>query len=525
MTASVPVPQLIEGLRDPNAYRHQVAEVLFRQTHISLLFFADNRVYKVKKPVDLGFLDFSTLERRHFFCEEEVRLNRRLAPHVYLGVVPIVTAPGGGLRVGGDGEPVEWAVEMVRLPEHRMLGELLERGEIDNEQMNDAAALLADFHGACPSGPGVDEHAAPEALAANEEENFTQLRDFVPGALSIPQFELLRTRRLGWIEAHRGLLEARAREGHVREGHGDLHAGNICFTDDGIVAYDCIEFSRRFRCNDVAADLAFLTMDLDYCTYPAFSRYLAHRYASVAEDQGLAQIEPFYKGYRAIVRSKIAALTSRDASLGEQRRAALLREAMRYAQLAVGYELPPALFLMCGLPACGKSWLAKRLSGALRAVVLQSDTRRKVLARMHPTERVHEDYETGLYSPAMKERTYASLLENAFETLATGRSVIVDATFSKRDYRAPFLERAAGAGHPCYVVHVETPEAVALERLEQRALDPSATSDADAEVFRRTHKSFERPDEAPQVAHVSGDGVPEEQVSRVLDRMLAAQPG
>jgi predicted kinase len=180
---------------------------------------------------------------------------------------------------------------------------------------------------------------------------------------------------------------------------------------------------------------------------------------------------------------------------------------------------------MCGLPAAGKSWLAIRLSDALRAVVLQSDTRRKVLARMRPTERVHEDYENGIYSPAMKERTYASLLENALETLDSGRPVIVDATFSKAAYRAPFLAAATSAGLPCYVVHVEAPESVILDRLEQRALDPHAISDADMDVFERLNKSFEAPDEAPLVAPVSGAGTPEEQASLVLDRMIEAQSG
>ena len=541
-TPPVACADLIRELRRPSAYAHDVREVGFRQTHISLLFFAGERVYKVKKPVDLGFLDFTSLERRRHFCEEEVRLNRRLAPQVYLGVVPITEAPTG-LVVDGEGEILEWAVEMVRLPEHRMLASLLEEGVIDNGQMNAMAALLQRFHAAAPTGAGVDEYGSPESIRANVEENFEQLQPFVAhseasGVVSPAQHAFLRKRALTFLEAHRDLLERRVRAQRIREGHGDLHAGNICLLTDQssaspgtreehntIVAYDCIEFSRRFRCGDVALDLAFLAMDLDLRGYPGFASYLTHRYALLADDLDLALLLDFYKGYRALVRAKVAALSAGQpgAQREDAENAALRHEGMRYVQLALGYELPPVMVLMCGLPACGKSWLAQRLATSLRAVLLQSDVRRKVLCGVTPTTSASAPLNQGLYSPGRKSLTYRSLLGDAVRTLQSGRSVIVDATCSKRAYRAPFLDAAARLDVPCVLVHVKASESTTRARLEARATDASTVSDADWEVFLGQRADFEDPSEVParSLLELESPAVPEEQISGVLDRLLA----
>ena len=524
---------LSEELRRPEAYGPGVAEVGFLQTHVSWLFFAGERVYKVKKPVDLGFLDFTTLDRRRFFCSEEVRLNRRLAPDAYLGVVPIRRGPDGRLRVDGGSEPVagevvEWAVEMVRLPEAGMLANLLASGVIDNQMTNDLVALLSAFHREAATGEGIDDHGGPETVRRNLEENFRQTRAFVddPGALTAAQHAFLEARGGGFLDANEGLLERRVQEGRIREGHGDLHAGNICFTDAGIVAYDCIEFEPRFRCGDVANDLAFLAMDLDQRGYPAFATWIVKRYATVTDDAELRGLVGFYKTYRAVVRGKVTALAALDPGIDADARAGLRRESMRYFQLACSYELPPALVLMCGLPASGKSWLAERLARTLRAVHVASDVRRKVLAGMAARARAREGWGEGLYAPELKDATYRSLLEGAIDDLTDGHSVLVDATFAARAHRRAFVDAAARLGLPYYVVHVTASEERTRERLAQRAAEGRSASDADLAVWLRAREAFEAPDEVPEghlVAVASGEGVPEDESALLVDRRIARE--
>jgi len=535
-------PEDVDLLRRPEAYAAgAAAPVEHLATHISWLFFVGERVYKVKQPVDFGFLDYTTPEARRHFCEEEVRLNRRLAPDTYLGVVPIARLADGSLRVGSigdepapEGQVVDWAVEMLRLPEERMLARLLERGEIDNAMMNELAELVVRFHAGAATGEGVDEHGALAAIRANVEENYAQLLPYrgelgslttegKPAVISLIQHDFLRGRREAFLADEAELLERRVREGHVREGHGDLHAGNLCFKPEGIVAYDCIEFSRRFRCGDVAADLAFLTMDIDLRGFPSFARYLARQYARLALDPELGVVEPFYRGYRAVVRGKVTAFAAAAAS-DPARRDELARESMRYLQLATAYELQPALVLMCGLPASGKSWLARRLARPLRAICLRSDARRKLLAGLPVGGHAPKGYGEGLYSEESRARTYRALLGDAIEMLEAGHSVVVDATFARRAERARFVDAAERMDLPYYVLHVTASEETTRRRLAERAADPSNISDADFSVYERAKESFEAPEEVPG-GHVleleSGDRPPELASGALLDRMIA----
>jgi hypothetical protein len=526
----VDVAELERALRRPEAWGARVDLVDVLETHISLLFFAGQRVYKVKKPVDYGFLDFTTLERRKHYCEEEVRLNARLAEGVYLRVAPLFLGADGlpGLeRPDAAAAPVEYAVEMRRLPAEGMLDRLLAEGQVDNAQMNALAEKLGAFHAAAATGPGVDQHGAPEAVAFNVIENFDQTRaNAGPAAelqtVSLELHRFLEARARAFLEERRPLLEQRVRDGRIREGHGDLHAGNVCYLPRGVVVYDCLEFAERFRCGDVACDLAFLTMDLDHGGYRAFARYLTRRYGEHSGDDRLGELMPFYSAYRAIVRAKVAGLRAAG-STGAVREDAR-REAQGYFHLAASYELPPALILMCGLPAAGKTWDARAVARPFEAVVESSDIRRKLLAGLpidaHPPS---SGYDAGLYAPEMKDRVYADLLERAGQSLERGRTVVVDATFPSAARRAPFLELADRRGAPLVLVFPSVDEQETRRRMEARAADEDEASDADLAVWQRAREVFEPPDELPpgrRIDHASGVEPDLDLAGRVIDALV-----
>lgn len=521
---------LLSELTRPAAYPRTVERVEARRTLVSLLFFAGDRVYKLKQAVDLGFVDATTLEKRRDLCVEELRLNAPLAPGVHLGVVPVRRGADGHLVLGGAdaGEIVEYAVEMVRLPAELMLARRLEFGVIDNAQLNALVELLVRFHGAAATGPGVDEFGTPAGLEVSLEENFDQLAPFVqlagaPAAvLSRSQHVFLRRRARGFLVRERGNLLARVAAGRIREGHGDLHAENVCVLPQGFVLYDRIEFNRRFRCLDVANDLAFLAMDLDARGYPGFAGYLAHRYAERTHDPGFEPWLAFYKGYRALVRAKVAALSAQASEFGAGAREELRRAAMRYVQLALGYELGPTLVLLAGLPASGKTFLAPHLARALRAPVFHSDERRKRLAGIALATPARADWGQGLYTPAARRDTYRSLLDDTVQALRAGRSAVVDASFAQREFRRPFVDAAVRLGLPYVLVHLRASEPVVRARLAARAGHDA--SDADFETYVQARTAFESPDELPGdhvLALDTDTGAPEDHAVRVFDRLVA----
>lgn len=524
---------IVRALLRPEAYRDAVERPLDRvehlETHISHLFFAGRRVFKVKKDLRLEFLDYGTLDRRRHFCEEEVRLNRRLAPRVYLGTVPIVPSGEGAVRVDGDGDPVEWAVEMVRLPAERMLERLLDDGGFDEHRLRALVGVLVRFHAEAETGDGVDEHGTPDAVSGkvlgNLEEAETHVED---GVLSRTLHRFLDEAARSFLGRHRGLLERRVEERRIREGHGDLHASNVCFppdelAEDGVAIYDCIEFDRALRCGDVASDLAFLAMDLDRRGHAAASDRLIARYAETTADRDLPALLGLYKGYRAVVRAKVAALAARGGTEGAGDPAERRDEARSYFQLAAACALPPALVLTSGLPATGKSWLARRLAGRLGAVVLRSDVARKRLAGLDPSDSADASWGEGLYREEMTDRTYDRLLERAAETLDRGRSVIVDATFPTRARRDPFLRLAERRGHEVAIVHVRASEETVRERIERRREDRDDPSDAGLDVYLRARESFERPDGSDRrvVTFDSGRDDPAELAARMLESRIA----
>jgi len=512
--------RLRTALLDPAAYPHRPAEVTSLRTHVSELFFAGDLVYKVKKPVDLGFLDFSTLAQRKRACEEEVRLNAALAPGVYRRVAPIMAAGEGGVRIARadeaapEAEIVEYAVEMVRLPAERMLDRALEQGPLDEPIVDEIVERLARFHAAAATGAGVDEHSSPGALrrkfmdtlgrleveashdpGAQGTEHRRRRADLgatssvdLGGTISAPLLAHLRRWLLGELDARRGLLEARARAGRVREGHGDLHAGNICLdprAPGGLVIYDRIEFSRSLRCLDVAAEIAFLAMDLEYHGHVELAARLAERYAERTNDPELALLQPMHRCHYAAVRGMVDSIRLREAEVAPDERQEAWRSARRHLDLALGYTLGPALVLTCGLPGAGKSWAARPIARALRAAWVRSDEVR----REAPGPASAEDR----YAPEAVEGVYDEMIRRAREALARGQSVVADATYSRLARRAAMIAAAEEAGARWAVVWATAPDDVILERMQARRREGRDPSEADCDVYLAARARFEPP--------------------------------
>jgi aminoglycoside phosphotransferase family enzyme/predicted kinase len=499
--------RLAAELSNPAFYPEPTTKVDVLQTHISYIFLTDNFAYKVKKPVDFGFLDYTTLEKRRTMCEREVTLNSRLAPDTYLGVVEI-RDDGERLSLGGAGEAVEVAVKMIRLPEDRMLRRVLGRGEGDQGVFVRIARLLADFHARAQTSHEIQALKDLDGVRYNCDENFEQTEKYVGSLVPLRTFEFIRNSTNLFFHRRAELFHRRSRQGRVRDGHGDLHLDSICVTEP-IRIYDCIEFNERFRYADVAEEVAFLAMDLEFHGYPYFSRAFVDAYTQASGDAELGVLLDFYKCYRAYVRAKINSFQTDDPGIPEGRKAAIGATAARYYDLAAHYAAafnPQRVFVTCGLTGSGKSTLGRKLEERFGAKLIRSDAVRKELLGLDASDRRWVPFNTGEYAPAITERTYATMVHCAEELLAAGHSVVLDGCFTKREQRRPALELARRMGIDFMLLECRTSEAVIRDRLERRAAKNGSVSDGRWEIYNKQLREWEPPDEIP----------PDERV--VLDR-------
>jgi aminoglycoside phosphotransferase family enzyme len=336
-----PLPSLVASLLQPQAYPHPAEDIELHETHISWVILAGPFVYKIKKPVDLGFLDFTTLERRATDCDDEVRLNRRLCPDVYLGIVEIVERDGSYF-VGGPGRPVEPAVWMRRLPDEGMLPSLLAHKAVSPDLIRSIARRLAEFHAEAATGVGVDVYGSLATVRGNWAENFAQTDPFIGRTLAPPIRAWIGDFVERFLAEQGGLLERRVAEGRIRDGHGDLHAASICVEGRQVQIFDCLEFAPRFRCSDVAAEVAFLAMDLDHFGRADLGTAFVDEYVLRSGDAELRELLSFYLCYRAYVRGKVASLRLNEPDLSAEDQAAITSEARAYFDLAHRYAGRPA---------------------------------------------------------------------------------------------------------------------------------------------------------------------------------------
>jgi aminoglycoside phosphotransferase family enzyme/predicted kinase len=488
--------ELIQVLSHPTAFPYAVDEVEVRQTHISVVFLAGPFVYKIKKPVNPGFLDFSTLEKRRHFCEEEVRLNRRLAPEVYRGVVPVVQT-SRGLRFEGEGKIIEWAVKMQRLPDEATLQRRLGRGEVAGELIQALARRIAAFH----DGAKVYNAASPFGHFAMVQRTVLDVFDRalaqVGTTVNPTVFERLRKLTDQTLARLQPVIEERATRGMTRDVHGDLHLDHIYYFPDrkppaDLVIIDCIEFNERFRIIDPIADMAFAVMDLIFYGRRDLARLFTEAYIAASGDEQGRRLLPLYTAYRATVRGMVEGLLLAEKEVPEVERSRAITRARAHWLLAlVELEEPesrPCLVVVAGLPGTGKSTLGRALAEHAGFSLIRSDVVRKQLAGLPIRQPAPEQKRAEIYGRAWDDRTYAACLEQAEQALFAGRRVIVDATFREEDRRRTFLDCAVRWGVPGLILLCEAAPATVRQRLEDRRDD---ASDADWPVYLHVAKRWE----------------------------------
>jgi aminoglycoside phosphotransferase family enzyme/predicted kinase len=503
------------------------APVELAETHVSWVFLVGSEVYKVKKPVDFGFLDFRTLEQRRSACEAEVQLNARLAPEVYRGVVPVRRAQGRH-RIEGPGETVDWAVHMVRLADDRRADHLLARGALGAHDVDAAAERLARFHehARCDAETGAFGTAA--AIAQSVLENFAQTRADVGRYVRPTEADEIERQQTTFLRESEDSFQRRIDTARVRDGHGDLRLEHLYLNGDRITIIDCIEFNDRFRFADVCADVAFLSMDLAWHGRVDLAELLLARYARHANDFDMYELVDFYEGYRAYVRAKVSMLLASDQGAHESLRTRAEKDARRYLLFALSAGrrslLSPALVCVGGLIASGKSTVAEAISFELGAPVVDADRTRKHMLGVEPTFHVEEGAWRGAYDPDFTERVYAEVLRRAGVVLSSGRTVVVDASFRSRETRRRARELANVHGVPFHFVECRAAPEVCRERLERRERE-SGVSDARLSIFEDFRARFETPDEIADAERLVLDtGRPLEASLATLRSHLATWP-
>ena len=493
---------LLQALSRADAYSHPTGTIRMVETHCAWVLLTGDFAYKLKKPVDFGFLDYSTLEKRHFYCEEEVRLNRRFAPAIYLGVVSITGQPDRP-QIDGSGPVLEYAVRMRQFAGDGLLSDLAERQRLETSHIDQLVDQVADFHqSAQPALPG-DPYGEAQRIHHWVSENFQHIRPSLKSLCRIKQLADIQARLEDEHIRIEALLGRRKQDGFIRECHGDLHLGNITLIDGKVTLFDCIEFNPELRWIDVFSDVAFLIMDLDDRQYRNFAFHFLNAYLQRSGDyQGLGVLR-YYRVYRAMVRAKVAMLRRQQSDRDSALYAAADAEYSQYMQLAESYLEPgrPALLITCGLSGSGKSTVARQLCEASGMIQLRSDIERKRLSGLPARGKSRSAVGEGLYSVDQTEKTYRRLRELAELVLQSGYSVIVDATFLQRRYRQDFRRLAENHKLPFTILHCVATETELEQRVAVRALEGRDPSEANLEVLKAQRKS-QQPLDADEESHV-----------------------
>lgn len=483
---------LIQNLQKPEIFNHPVSQFKLIETHISWVVLTGDFVYKIKKPFDFKFLDFSTLEKRKFYCEEEIRLNKLLAPEIYLDIVTI-NGDTEHPQINGKGPVIEYAIKMKQFPQNILLSDLLKQEKLNEAIIDDLAKLVADFHHKTPAAGADTRFGTPEHVHFPVVQNFDQIEPLLTDKKDLEQIARLRA----WTEAqykqHHALLEKRKQQGFIRDTHGDLHLGNIILYHNKPILFDRIEFNDDLRWNDVLADIAFLAMDLEDKKQPAFAHRLINTYFSHTQDyEGLALL-PYYESYRATVRAKISLFRLMQPGLSEQEKNAVTQDYRNFINLAEKFTHPtkPALLITHGLAGSGKSTIARFLVEKLGAIQISSDVVRKKLFDLPIDARTDSGLYSGIYSPEATQKTYQQLGKLAETIIKAGYIAIVDATFPKHEQRTQSQNLADQLHVPFCILNCEAPIKELETNIKARQAKNTDASEADVAVLHALEKNVE----------------------------------
>ncbi|QDU39992.1 Phosphotransferase enzyme family protein [Maioricimonas rarisocia] len=477
---------LIDSLQRAEAFPHPVDEIRLLETHISWVLLAGEWAYKIKKPVDLGFLNFSTLEKRRHFCEEELRLNGRLAPDLYLCVEPI-TGSEESPRIGGDGDPIEYAVKMRLFPQEMLLSRLIGQGELRADEIDSLADEVVEFHGRIAVATAEGRAGRPDQVRGPAQANLDVLRN-CPAIFERCGEDLGRLERWEQEEAERcrSRFAERLRDGFVRECHGDMHLGNMVRGEDGVLIFDGIEFSEELRWTDVMSEVAFAVMDLEDRGRADFAHRFLDRYLAGTGDYAGLDVLRYYLVYRALVRAKVAAIRLGQSDVEEADRRKLIEQCTEYIELASRYSerLRPFLAITHGVSGSGKTTGTQPLVEQVGAIRVRSDIERKRLFGLPPEASTEGKLEQQVYSQESTRRTYDRLAELAEGIVSAGFPVVVDATFLSRSVRQRFAALADRMRVPFRILCFDAKPQVLERRLAQRGADGRDASEADVSVMR-----------------------------------------
>jgi aminoglycoside phosphotransferase family enzyme/gluconate kinase len=518
---------LIESLLNPNVYPFPVDKVELVETHISWVLLTGSIAFKIKKPMDFGFLDFSTLEKRRYFCEEEVRLNSRFAPEIYQQVIAI-TGSADAPQLDGEGEVLEYAVQMQQFDVDKTLDMVAVEQGLDSELITNIARGLALFHRSLETEPvpeppaGEHAYGSPEIVWAAVKQNFDQVRPLLCHDDAIAKLDDIENWATTEYDRLELLIRARRATGFVRDCHGDMHLKNMALYRGEVLFFDSIEFNPGFRVIDIASELAFLIMDLQARKLAPQANRLLNTYLHYSGDYAGLALLRFYCSYRAMVRAKVALLQVAGLSPVEIAEHPNYKEFTAYLELAGRYSEQPKRFLAltCGVSGTGKSTLAAELASRSGAIQVRSDIERKRLFGLEPEERS----DNSIYTAEASHKTFTRLEELAEEIIHAGYPCIVDATFIKRSRRKQFREQAEKLAIPFFVLDCQASTAVIEKRIESREAAGNDASEATVEVMREQLKAFEGPEDSELANWIAVDTIGDQALDNIVERLQREAP-